>query len=487
MYQANPRPPFTIGFTTLSEETPQPVALPLRGHLPSWLEGFLLRTGPACFEVGGRPFNHWFDGLAMLHRFRIAGGSVTYANRFLRSAAYRAAERDGTIAYREFATDPCASLFGWLKAFFVAPKLTDNANVSVQALDGRVAALTETPFAVEFDPETLETLHVRGFDPKLDGHLTIAHPHYDFREQCQYSYILKFGRHSRYRVFRTLAETGRHEPVSELPVDRPAYMHSIGMTANYLILAEFPLVVDPLRLRFSGRPFIENYRWEPERGLRFRIIEKDSGRVVRDAMANACFAFHHVNAFEGDGRVVIDIVTYPDAQIMQQLYLNRLRAGLATDTTGRLTRFEIPLSDGDPPIARTIADHSFDLPRINYARIAGRPYRFVWGSGDLGGHDFSSRIVKIDVTTGQTVIWQEESCHPGEPVFVASPDSASEDGGVLLSVVLDAVKGTSFLLVLDATTLIERARAEVPHHIPFHFHGNFLPFGCSSEARSWHS
>ena len=32
----------------------------------------------------------------------------------------------------------------------------------------------------------------------------------------------------------------------------------------------------------------------------------------------------------------------------------------------------------------------------------------------------------------------------------------------------------SFLLVLDAATLAEIARAETPHAIPFHFHGNYF-------------
>ena len=44
---------------------------------------------------------------------------------------------------------------------------------------------------------------------------------------------------------------------------------------------------------------------------------------------------------------------------------------------------------------------------------------------------------------------------------------------MLLSVVLDSERGGSFLLVLDAATLDELARAEAPHHIPFGFHGQF--------------
>ena len=82
-----PSLPYGVGFRSLTAEIPAPIALPVTGTLPSWLTGTLLRTGPSKFEVGDRTYNHWFDGLAMLHRFAFAGGGVTYANCFLKSKA----------------------------------------------------------------------------------------------------------------------------------------------------------------------------------------------------------------------------------------------------------------------------------------------------------------------------------------------------------------------------------------------------------------
>jgi carotenoid cleavage dioxygenase-like enzyme len=41
-------------------------------------------------------------------------------------------------------------------------------------------------------------------------------------------------------------------------------------------------------------------------------------------------------------------------------------------------------------------------------------------------------------------------------------------------VVLDPVDDRSFLLVLDADTFAERARATVPHAIPFGFNGQYF-------------
>ena len=43
--------------------------------------------------------------------------------------------------------------------------------------------------------------------------------------------------------------------------------------------------------------------------------------------------------------------------------------------------------------------------------------------------------------------------------------------------VLDAARGTSFLLVLDAQTFTEMGRAEIPHAVLFGYHGDF--FGSS--------
>src|ERR1051326_5301096 len=106
-----------LGFTTLQEEGTID-ELPVRGELPPWLGGSLLRTGPAKFEVGAQAMRHWFDGLAMLHRFTIDGGRVSYGNRYLHSRSYRSAHEQGRMVYGEFATDPCRSLFKRVQALF---------------------------------------------------------------------------------------------------------------------------------------------------------------------------------------------------------------------------------------------------------------------------------------------------------------------------------------------------------------------------------
>ncbi|MGH6749932.1 MAG: carotenoid oxygenase family protein [Methyloceanibacter sp.] len=464
--------PYAAGFRSLTHEIVDPVELSVRGALPTWLQGALLRTGPSKFEVGARTYNHWFDGLAMLHRFAFANGGVTYANRFLESNAFTAAQETGKITYAEFATDPCRSLFGRVAAIF-DPKLTDNACVNVSAYASDTVALTETTMPMRFQPETLKTLGVFGYESALSGQVSTAHLHYDFARKRHYNYMVEFGLNSRYRLF-SVADDGGQAQVAEIAVDRPAYMHSFAMTERYLVLVEFPLTVSALELKFSGKPFIQNYRWQPERGLKFHVVEKESGREVATATGEAVFAFHHVNAFEqGDG-LVIDMIAYPNAAIIDQLYLARLRAGAPLTATGKLTRFELKLGGGGAVTRRELAPIAMELPRINYEVCAGKPYRYVWGTGIQLSGDFLDSIVKIDAETGDVARWYAQGLYPGEPVFVPTPNATAEDDGVLLSVVLDIDNDVSFLLVLDATTLDELARAEAPHAIPFHFHGNYF-------------
>lgn len=458
-----------VGFSSLTEETTID-DLAQHGEMPSWLTGSMLRTGPAQFEVGDLQLKHWFDGLAMLHRFTIAGGKVSYANRFLESRSYRSAREKGELVYGEFATDPCRSLFKRVQSLFSAEgPLPDNANINVAKLGERFVAMTETPLPVEFDPQTLAAAKVRPY--KTPGQLTTAHPHLDRSTGGMVNYAAKLGPRSSYRFFALGPDDSKPAVVGSVPVREPAYMHSFGLSQRWFVLAEFPFVVNPLRLALANKPYIENYRWKPQLGTRFTLVDRFSGEATGGFETDACFSFHHVNAHDSEDEVVVDACTYEDATIVEDLYLDRLRAGKPLPPS-KLTRFRLDL--GKRSVRREqLTEDDVELPRINYGRCNERPYRFVWGvnSGDSG---FVERIVKVDVDDGATSTWSKPGCFPSEPVFVSRPDAAAEDDGVLLSVVLDAKRERSSLLVLDAANLTEIARAEVPHHIPFSFHGQFV-------------
>jgi carotenoid cleavage dioxygenase-like enzyme len=472
MTQTVSRPGYAQGLETLDAEV-ELDSLPVEGSIPEWLTGTLLRNGPARYEVGERPLNHWFDGFAMLHRFSFSSGRVSYANRFLRGEAYKAAERDGEISYSEFATDPCRSIFRRAATLF-RPKITDNCNVNLTRLGEEYVALTETPLPVAFDPETLETLGVAFRPPGI--HAT-AHPHHDPARGELIAYVTHFGSRSEYRIFAQ-RDRATQRRIASLRVGQPSYMHSFALTERYAVLVAFPYAVNPLELALSGRPFIENYRWKPEWSTRVLVFDREDGALRGTYEAEPCFSFHHVNAFEREGELVLDMAAYEDASIVDSLYLERLRSEPPPPSAlARLRRYRIEL-DGGRVAEEELCDASFELPRIDYRERNGRPYRYAYGIGAPGvgeEGEFLDRLVKIDVATGEATEWLEPGAYPGEPVFVPAPEAdRAEDGGVLLSVVLDARAATSYLLVLDAASMEERGRARVPHHIPFGFHGQYF-------------
>lgn len=104
-----------------------------------------------------------------------------------------------------------------------------------------------------------------------------------------------------------------------------------------------------------------------------------------------------------------------------------------------------------------------------------REYGFVYGVAARAdsGYETADELVKVDNRSGGATVWSEPGSYVGEPIFVPSPEARQEDEGVVLSVVLDATRATSMLLVLDARSMTELARARAPHVIPHGIHGAF--------------
>jgi carotenoid cleavage dioxygenase-like enzyme len=464
---------FELGFGQTEQEVTVE-RLPVRGQIPAWLCGTLIRNGPGTFHVGTERYRHWFDGLAMLHRFSFDGGDVSYDNRFLDCQAYREAQETGAISYSEFATDPQRSLLERAAAVF-RPRITDSAKVSVAWLAGRPLALAETPIQVEFDLATLASRGTFLYEARLTGQMTTVHPQFDFEQGRAYNLVTRYHRISHYNLHAVEGD-GSVRPVASLPVKKPAYMHSFGLSPTYLILTEFPLVVNPVHLLLWLRPYIENFCWEPQRGTPFWVVNRHTGELVGRYECDPFFAFHHVNAFEQGDELIVDLVAYEDASVLSAYYLDQIQSEQAEIPWGKLRRYRVPLQ-GSRVRSEPLSEACMELPRFDYQRYNMREeYRFVYASSLRPDHptSFYNQLVKADISTGHSWTWFEPDCYPGEPVFVGRPDRRAEDEGVILSVVLDATHAESFLLVLDAQSFAERARARIPHPVLFGYHGEFF-------------
>jgi len=481
------------GFHSLHEETA--ASLPVEGSLPDWLMGSLLRNGPGAFSFPeGSAVDHWFDGLAMVYRFTFdpggrprpgdGGDAVHYRNRFLRTDAYGAA-RSGAFE-GGFATGE-TTLRGRLAAFLGEPY--DNTNIVVERVGDAYLALTESPRWVELDPDTLDTEGRVQYDGDAPtGQLACAHLKRDPATGTLLNVETAFGRTSEYHVHAVPAP-GERRHVGSVGTDAPSYMHSFALTPRYVVLTEFPLRLDPLRFLRPGRqaPFIEQFEWEPERGTRVVVIDRTTGEVIAEPVTDPVFGFHHVNAFERDGgtEVVFDLETVPDATAIDSLYLDSVRAGDLDAIAGRLERFTVDLGGargtgryrpGEASVEREtrFADGT-GLPTVSPARWC-REHRYVYAMRmDQPATGWARGVMKHDTRTGGTTVFADGADYFGEPIFVPAPDGEHEDDGAVLTVGLDAGADRSRLLVLDGATFEERARATLPHAVPFDFHGRYFP------------
>ncbi|MCQ4332796.1 carotenoid oxygenase family protein [Natronomonas sp. F2-12] len=464
---------FDLGFGSLGAEVSDRT-LSVEGTVPGWLSGALIRNGPGKFEFGGRRVSHWFDGLALLRRYGFDDGIVTYTSRFLRTEAYRNATEGSGAKAGEFATDagPLRTALRWLRSFG-PPEPTDNANVHVARFGDHCVALTEAPRRVAFDPETLETRGEFRWTDDLTEHLTTAHVRVDPHRGETIGYSTELGRSPAYHLYRIPDGQAGREPIASVPAVGPGYVHDCSITASYVVLVETPLRIALLRALLPGSEgLLGMLEYDGERRSRFVVVDRDSGTVVAEPRVPPFFTFHHVNAYESDGEIVVDLVAFEDDGILEAMSFDSLSGGAFDGAPdGRLDRYRLDLESETASRSRRY-DGGLELPTVPRA-VRGRPYRYAYAQAtDRSG---ANGLVKVDVERETATEWWERGVYVEEPRMVRRPGGTDEDDGVVLAPALDTKRERSVLLIFDAETLTELARAPLPHAVPFGFHGRFFP------------
>ncbi|XP_061635697.1 retinal Mueller cells isomerohydrolase-like isoform X2 [Phyllopteryx taeniolatus] len=533
--------------------------------LPTWLGGSLLRMGPGLFEVGDQHYHHLFDGQALIHKFDLKNGQVTYYRKFLKTDAYVRAMTENRVVVTEFGTamypDPCKNIFSRFFSYFRGIEVTDNCVVNIYPVGEDFYAVTETNYITKVDPESLDTLKKVDLCKYLSVNGVTAHPHFE-ADGTVYNIGNCFGKNMSlaYNIVRIPpAQKDKSDPleksqvVVQLPSSerlKPSYMHSFGLTDNYFVFVEQPVKINLLKFLSAwsvrGATYMDCFEsnesmgvprlsvaqssglidWvqieRQRRGTDFREREREktwfhlatkdpatylSSHKFRTSAFNI---FHHINTYEDQGFIVVDLCVWKGHDfVYNYLYLANLRGeweevkkAAMRAPQPEVRRYVLPLDihseeqgknlvslpyttasaalhgDGtvwlEPEVLFSKPRQAFEFPQINYSRCRGKKYSFTYGLGL--NHFIPDKIVKLNVQTKETWVWQEDECYPSEPLFVPAPGATHEDDGVLLSIVVKpGAERPGFLLVLDAAKLTEMARAEVDNIFPVTFHGFYKP------------
>uniref|UniRef100_A0A672TI48 Beta-carotene oxygenase 1 n=1 Tax=Strigops habroptila TaxID=2489341 RepID=A0A672TI48_STRHB len=153
-----------IIFGRNKEEHPEPIKAKVQGQLPTWLQGILLQNGPGMHTIGDTKYNHWFDGMALLHSFTFKNGEVYYRSKYRQSDTYNCSIEANQILVSEFGTmaypDPYKNIFD--KAFsylsHTIPEFIDNCLINIMKTEDDFYSTGETNLIRKINPQTLETL-----------------------------------------------------------------------------------------------------------------------------------------------------------------------------------------------------------------------------------------------------------------------------------------------------------------------------------------
>ncbi|KAG8434465.1 hypothetical protein GDO86_012732, partial [Hymenochirus boettgeri] len=440
------------------EETPLPVPTQISGTVPEWIKGNLLRNGPGKFEFGKDKYNHWFDGMALLHKFTIENGCVTYMSKFLESDSYKKNSSENRIVVSEFGTtampDPCKSIFQRFLSRFETLIPTDNGNINFVQYQNDYYVSTETNVMHKVDLDLLRTQEKVDWSKYIAVNGATAHPHYD-PDGTSYNMGNSYGRQGTlYNIIKVPAKNHTTEDklqgveiVCSIPAKstlKPSYYHSFGMTENYIIFVEQPLTINILKIltsKMSGASIADALSWDPRDETVFHVANKHTGELHPVTFHTKLFAtFHQINAFEDQDCIVFDICCQDDGRTVNAYKLQNLhKSGQALDqvyNSGSRSlprRFVLPLNTNSStrqdknlnPLIYTTAtviktvdgkiectpenlydtaleeQGGLDFPNIHYSKYNTKKYRYFYGCGFQ--HLVGSSLIKVDILTKE--IW----------------------------------------------------------------------------------
>ncbi len=450
----------------------------VEGAIPRALRGTCYRNGPGRFERGPTTYGHLFDGDGMVAAFGFDDLGVVYRNRFVRTAAFEEEERAGDVLHRGFGT-PAA---GGRLANAFRPRFKNAANTGVAAHGGALLALWEGGLPHRLDPLTLATLGTHDFDGALIARPSLssavlgrelpfcAHPKHDPATGELVGFGLRMGARSTLLIHRVDPQ-GRMKPPREIGLDSLWFVHDFAVTPRWLVFVLCPVAFRVAPMLLGKMTPAESLAGDERRPLRVLAVERASldreGRP-RTFMASSSdargFAFHVVNAFEdGDERIAVDVAWTPQFPVLPS---PRGRTPYAF-VPPRLTRIDVDLERSTLDVTPTST--LFEIPEID-PRVAGARHRVAWG---LGGKSTLSGITRWE--RGASPLTRDFAPDVVAPPLFLSDGSRTEGAGWILTTVYVPRTHSSELLLLDATTLRTTARARLPHVLPPHFHGCWVP------------
>lgn len=141
--------------------------------------------------------------------------------------------------------------------------------------------------------------------------------------------------------------------------------------------------------RALGQDFAGGLQFDTGKKARFHVVDKKTGKTHPGVWeTDAFFSFHHINTYERDGDLVVDMCVYEDASLIASMSLADARTDSVAYRSGAARRFVLDLNVGHPVVIRpqslSGAELRADMPRINYGALHREAVSVRVSCGSLG-------------------------------------------------------------------------------------------------------
>lgn len=440
----------------------------IEGKVPKELNGTLYRTAPGQKDNYGIALNHLFDGDAFVCGYSFREGKVHLRARFVETPQRAEELKAGRMLYSEFGTNPPPPPTDW------KPLAGGKNQPSVNLIkwDGRLLGLSEGGHPTAIDPVTLAYQGRWDFHGTLPANVPFtAHPKFDPMTGVGYGYGVRRGPGLPLMVYR-MERDGKLTQLYALPQKTYPIIHDMMLSKEHILFVIPPVSADFMQLGKGGTT-ADALRYAEKEPTRFVILRKDgTGKPVIIEQPPG-FVFHHGNAFEREGKIVVDSLLSSDASVLDLLY-SFGKDKLPKTSPNKLVRLVLDPSKGIAE-SRTELGEGQELPRFD-ARLGGQDARYLYTLGTDRSEDSLAftALIRHDLHRSTSKrIETEKGRAIGEAVFVSHPGKNSEERGWLLIQGYDANRDQNFLEIRDAATLELAARVWTGIHFPLGFHGNF--------------
>ncbi|KAF4503542.1 retinal pigment epithelial membrane family [Fusarium agapanthi] len=499
-------------------------------YLPPYLQGvpetptnIVLRSkGVGRFVVplsqdGSKPnvvVKHWFDGLAMLHKFRMEDDRVHYTSRYTTEDVVKKAKENGFLQSLmaglnantplKDAQDLCPDEFN----VNILPRrglhLPTNGNPYDKGTPSQNPEKEEIIVCADFnmlqvvDGKTLEPKRMLTYatiDPELQGFGIVSHALKDRNRGEEYNYLIN----PQTGVLSVFALDIKSNPTKLLwktpnPCT-PFYVHSTAMSSNYVVSirnvsnyntsqTDVPTYSYHLALSMdlsdTTKPFTQSMIYEPESPTEFFVLDKITGKHIASySLPDNIMFFHSVNRYDyvdphtNEVNIHVDLCAYSDRVPYNDYHLSNILDPAAPFQDGVLVRYELEgVGKADPTTftrattKAAIGGTHLELPRIAKSTSMVHGYRYVYGISGHGGPSPGTSVPIGLLENGESA--------PCEPIFIQRPGATDEDDGIVLTIVINREATHSVLVAIDAKTFKEVARADMPQVYALGPHGTFI-------------